>query len=290
MPDRKQTGPGSFILVYFVLSSLLLQAQDYRNDTLRIFFPNDRMELSPAALHDLDSILPMIIRNKKAPLILNGYADYTGTPERNQYLSDGRATALQQYLISRGIDSLRLLQCKGLGAITPAHLPETGKGIATHRKAELIIRWPVAKGKAKESKPAPKTPQQINLDNVKPGDQIVLPNLNFEGGRHVLLGISLPALSDVAKALKAHPNIKIEIQGHICCDSVNPDGYDSDTRTNELSLNRAHHIYTQLTRMGIDSSRMTYKGFGGKQRLIKNERTESDRIRNRRVEIKILSN
>jgi len=264
-------------------------AQEYRNDTLRVFFPNDRMELSPQAILALDSILPMILRNKKAPLSIEGYADYTGTAERNYVLADGRAKVVREYLTSKGIDSLRLRNSKGLGAIEPQQKPLT-KGIPQHRKAELIIRWPVAKGRGKENKTEIKPPPSLNLDNVKPGDQIVLPNLNFEGGRHELLGISLPALSDVAKALKAHPNIKVEIQGHICCDSVSPDGYDSDTRTNELSLNRAHQIYTLLSRMGVDSTRMSYRGFGGKKRLIKNERSETDRMRNRRVEIKILSN
>lgn len=290
LPDNPKTAVKPFFILSFCFLVISVSAQEFRNDTVRVFFPNDRMELSQQALNSLDSLLPMILRNKKAPLRIEGYADYTGTPGRNEYLSSGRALSVKQYLVNKGIDSLRLANSKGMGTIEPKQKPQNLTGIPQHRKAELIVQWPVAK-KNVAKKPVSKKPETtLNLEKMKVGEKIVLPNVNFEPGRHFLLSQSYPVLSEVSKILKEHPNIKIEIQGHICCDSVSADGYDSDTKTNELSLNRAKYVYSQLNKMGIDSTRMTYKGFGGKVRLKKAELTTMDQMRNRRVEIKIISN
>jgi outer membrane protein OmpA-like peptidoglycan-associated protein len=265
-----------------------VSAQEYRTDTLRVFFPNDRMELSPQALHVLDSLLPMILRNKKAPLSIEGYADYTGTPERNIYLSDGRARVVKEYLISKGIDSLRLRNSRGHGAIEPPMKPVTTKGVPQHRKAELIVQWPV--GKQKPKVPVSEQKKEITIENLKKGGKIVLPNVNFEGGRHTLLASAYPTIKQLSEILKQHSGIRFEIQGHICCTQGKQDGYDADDNTQTLSLNRAKVVYDMLIGYGIDSTRMTYKGYGGAVRLIKEERTEADRMMNRRVEIKVLSN
>ncbi len=90
--------------------------------------------------------------------------------------------------------------------------------------------------------------------------------------------------------LQEHQNIKIEIQGHVCCLDYQKfdDGWDRDTRTYNLSINRAEHIYKYLIHNGIDSTRLSYKGFGGAFRLIEPELNEEDRIQNRRVEILVV--
>ena len=49
------------------------------------------------------------------------------------------------------------------------------------------------------------------------------------------------------------------------------------------------HAWDYLQKNGIDASRVTAKGMGAKERLVYPEETDEDRIKNRRVEIKIIS-
>jgi flagellar motor protein MotB len=118
----------------------------------------------------------------------------------------------------------------------------------------------------------------------------VLKQLSFAGGRHVLLPESVSVLEDLCSILKEHPSMKIEIQGHVCCTSIEPDGFDVDTHTNNLSVNRAKSVFHYLSvECGIDASRLSYKGFGGSQKITLDESTEALQQINRRVEVKILA-
>jgi outer membrane protein OmpA-like peptidoglycan-associated protein len=89
--------------------------------------------------------------------------------------------------------------------------------------------------------------------------------------------------------LKDHPTYKIELDGHVCCQPEwdLTDALDFDSGDNHLSLNRAKAVYDYLVRNGIDASRLSYKGFGGRFHLVP-ENTEEDALKNRRVEIRII--
>jgi outer membrane protein OmpA-like peptidoglycan-associated protein len=65
------------------------------------------------------------------------------------------------------------------------------------------------------------------------------------------------------------------------------DGLDWDTGEEKLSVNRARVVYDYLIKSGIDSTRLSYAGFGSGRKLVK-EVTERDRMLNRRVEMKII--
>ena len=66
------------------------------------------------------------------------------------------------------------------------------------------------------------------------------------------------------------------------------DGYDMDTKTYELSVNRAKEVYTFLLRSGIDPRRMSYEGRGSNEKLYAVEVNDQQRTANRRVEIVIV--
>jgi len=85
-----------------------------------------------------------------------------------------------------------------------------------------------------------------------------------------------------------NPTLEIEIHGHICCMAGPEDGLDIDTKTEDLSVNRARAIYEYLIKNGIEPQRLKYKGFGHSRPLIYPEDTEERRTTNRRVEIKIV--
>jgi len=146
-----------------------------------------------------------------------------------------------------------------------------------------------AKKIIKQQTPA-KRPKALIRENFTPNSTIELPNLLFQGGRHYLINQSTASLDTLVKILKEKPNLIIEIQGHVCCTSYEADGFDWDTRTDNLSVNRAEAIKIYLIQKGISSTRLKTKGFGGSQKLFPDEVNIYQRGRNRRVEIKVLSN
>jgi len=82
--------------------------------------------------------------------------------------------------------------------------------------------------------------------------------------------------------LQKNPNLKIEIQGHLCC---------MPTDRLDLSTQRAKAINNFLIANGVDERRLTYKGFGSSQPVFAlPEINESQRAANRRVEIMIVAN
>lgn len=126
------------------------------------------------------------------------------------------------------------------------------------------------------------------LQDSKAGESVVLSEIHFEEGRHVLVKSSKPALTAMLDALKAMPSLQLEIQGHMCCDdALTVDGFDIDTKEFMLSYNRAKTVYDFLVQNGIDASRLTYKGYGTRKRLVSPEKTDKDRDKNRRVEFLI---
>lgn len=118
---------------------------------------------------------------------------------------------------------------------------------------------------------------------AKKKEIIRLNSIRFYLDTAKIIELSKPVLEELVKILKENPNLKIEIQGHICCQFVD------DLRG--LSSQRAKAIYTYLIQNEIDKKRLTYKGYGVLKPIHKipeeNSKEEQD---NRRVEILIIEN
>jgi flagellar motor protein MotB len=67
------------------------------------------------------------------------------------------------------------------------------------------------------------------------------------------------------------------------------DGWDIETKKQDLWVQRAKYVYDFLARCGIDTTRMSYRGFGAHGKIFPHEENSELMMRNRRVEIKILS-
>jgi outer membrane protein OmpA-like peptidoglycan-associated protein len=168
------------------------------------------------------------------------------------------------------------------------------------KKSDFLISNPKKNKKKKvllktnNSRPkiikAAKKPKALKPENFTPNTTIALPNLLFQGGRHFLVSASNPSLKTLIAILKNKPEIKVEIQGHVCCTTYQDDGYDWDTRTHNLSVTRARAIKAFLVKNGISSTRLKIKGFGGSRKLFPMEENIYQRQQNRRVEIMVLPN
>ncbi|MCX6319667.1 MAG: OmpA family protein [Bacteroidetes bacterium] len=131
--------------------------------------------------------------------------------------------------------------------------------------------------------------KQINDTASKAGTNIVLKNLNFEGGRHYFLPESLPILEELLQVMKENPKLVIRVEGHVCCLDNSEDGMDIDLNQNNLSVTRAKAVRDYLIQNGISTSRVSYTGLAHTQPIYPYpEKTEEEQTANRRVEIRII--
>jgi outer membrane protein OmpA-like peptidoglycan-associated protein len=117
---------------------------------------------------------------------------------------------------------------------------------------------------------------------AKVGEKIKLENMNFYINTFAIMPQSRAKMYELLTVMKSYPDMKIQIQGHICC-------VTKDVR--DLATQRAKAIYKFLEYNEIDKSRMTFVGYGSDRPLYSiPEKSEEEREANRRVEIEIISN
>jgi outer membrane protein OmpA-like peptidoglycan-associated protein len=98
----------------------------------------------------------------------------------------------------------------------------------------------------------------------------------FDVNKSTIKPESMGALNEIAKLMKAHNDLKFEIDGH-----TDSDG--NDDANMKLSQSRADAVKEQLVKLGIDEGRLTTKGFGESKPIDKNDNAEG-KANNRRVE------
>ncbi len=291
------------ILVCSVLLYNLAFTQIDSSQT-KLYFQFNSFKLNDLAKNNLNDL----IKNDSAEIIykISGYTDQVGSLSYNDTLSLKRANSVFNYLVLNGINTKRVSELIGFGkrrlqsfdTLSIEKINQLNRYVSIWSFKKIVNKISIKDTLSKIDIIKLNIPSQVennikvnSFENrVNSGDSvIILENLNFEKNRHILLGKSIPLLGEVLTAMKNNDSLKIEIQGHICCiDSNEFDGLDFDTDERSLSLNRARAVYDYLVSHGIQSTRLSYKGFGSKKRLVFPELTEFDAIKNRRVEFKIL--
>ena len=110
--------------------------------------------------------------------------------------------------------------------------------------------------------------------------KIVLRGVNFDFDKSNIRADARPILDEAISTLKQYKEITLSVEGHT--DSVGTEAYNQ-----KLSERRAKSVADYLAKGGIDSKRMTEKGFGESQPVASNDTAEG-RAENRRVELKIV--
>lgn len=82
----------------------------YFNSTIgdRVLFAVDQSTLSPEARNILSGQVGWLQTNSSYAILVEGHADEQGTREYNLALSAKRASAVQQYMISQGVQASRI--------------------------------------------------------------------------------------------------------------------------------------------------------------------------------------
>lgn len=121
----------------------------------------------------------------------------------------------------------------------------------------------------------------IPLQPIEANASIVLKNIFFDFNKYDLKPESTFELDNIYELLKENPTLKIQISGHT--DNI---GKATDNMT--LSNNRAQAVVKYLVGKGIEPQRLTFKGYGATQPVADNT-TEEGRAKNRRTELKVIS-
>jgi outer membrane protein OmpA-like peptidoglycan-associated protein len=285
----------------FVFFSLGLFAQEQ----VSFFFDSDRWALSPAQQKIL---IDWMAGNPEVKIVgIHGFTDEDGTTGYNDTLARKRVDHIFQAIKGK----MKIREDFKTRSFGEKH--RLSKIKAENRKVTLFYLLPKdlpreneILGIKPETVPAPRQPRnfpdKITVDNpngtksefkldrafmkqvdqARPGEKLTLQNLNFRINTFAIMPESRGKLYELLLVMQQNPSLKIDIQGHLCCQPV--DRLD-------LSTQRAKAVVGFLTANGIERSRLSYKGFGSTQPIYPlPERTDEERAANRRVEVFVVAN
>lgn len=289
------------LIVIFAFSNRM-----HSQEAFSVYFDSNKNDLKKAQSERLESF---IASNKEVKIVaINGYTDEDGTTSFNDSLAQRRVNFIYNIVKSK----LKIRDDFKTRSFGEKHIHSKNK--AENRKVDIY--YIEAKDLAREDeilgikkeipikkpKVKPVFTDKISLSNpngtkselvldvafmervseAKPGEKIVLENLNFQLNTFAITNDSRSKLYELLEIMRKNPQMKIQIQGHICC--MTNDKQD-------LSTKRAKAITKFLGVNGIEDERVTFKGFGVTQPIYAiPEKSEEERAANRRVEIEIVEN
>lgn len=121
---------------------------------------------------------------------------------------------------------------------------------------------------------------KINLDPIVIDKTIVMENIYYDFNKWNIRSDAALELDKLVTIMMDNPDISIELSSHT--DTRAGDDYNLD-----LSQKRAKSAVDYIISKGVDSERITAKGYGETQLIIKNAKTEEEHQVNRRTEFKV---
>lgn len=109
-----------------------------RISALALFYSN-KADLRPDALPELDKVAEWFASHPDAKADIEGHTDNTASAAYNQSLSERRALAVRDYLVSKGVSPDRLSYA-GYGFSRPVAPNDTPEGRQKNRRVEIKVR------------------------------------------------------------------------------------------------------------------------------------------------------
>ncbi|MBN1416462.1 MAG: OmpA family protein [Bacteroidales bacterium] len=156
IPQPKQYGVEIVARNYMLYLDILdLSKESYRKEIVRnfklepieigakmilknIFFEFGKSTLKTESYIQLDNVVLLMKSTPGLRIEISGHTDNVGSAKANQKLSEDRARAVVDYLVSRGIDIIRL-EYKGYGFTQPVASNSTPEGRSQNRRVEFKI-------------------------------------------------------------------------------------------------------------------------------------------------------
>jgi outer membrane protein OmpA-like peptidoglycan-associated protein len=108
--------------------------------TEKISFLWDSAKLEDSSYPALDEVVRALQDNRGFKVQVDGHASSDGDDAHNMTLSDQRAAAVLDYLVSKGVAKDRLIS-KGFGSTVPAQTNTTIAGRESNRRVEFIVEF-----------------------------------------------------------------------------------------------------------------------------------------------------
>ncbi len=121
----------------------------------------------------------------------------------------------------------------------------------------------------------------VRLDDLELNKTFTLENIYYDLDKYNIRSDAAEELDKLVQILKDNPTIKIELASHT-------DARATDAYNNNLSQQRAQSAVNYLISRGIETERLTAKGYGERQLIVQNAKTEEEHQRNRRTEFTVL--
>lgn len=267
----------NFLFILFFAFSFVAFAQD----TTSFYFESGKFELSQK---ENERLLKWISENSTSKILaIHGFTDEVGSSQANDTLSQNRVNFIFEKV--NGKVKIR----EDFKTISFGENFKRDEVQAKNRRASIFYLQ--EKDLAKENEILGLEEGEIVIPEDLPlhekvklarvGTKIKLKNINFFQNTFQTTPESQASLYDLLFVMQNNPNLKIQIQGHICC-------VDIDRR--HLSLDRAKQVRRFLQWKGIPPGRVSVTGFGTTRPLYPiPEDNEEQAAANRRVEIEILS-
>jgi len=121
--------------IHHIADTLLLNKSYVLNN---IYFDSDKSEMLPSSFTALNELTDLLNKNLSMEIEIDGFTDTIGSVNYDQFLSEERAKAVMDYLVSRGISVTRL-SYKGYGSDHAIATNSTEEGRLKNRRVEFKI-------------------------------------------------------------------------------------------------------------------------------------------------------
>jgi outer membrane protein OmpA-like peptidoglycan-associated protein len=105
-----------------------------------VLFESGKAELKPVATAKLAQVADALTTSDpNSSIKVEGYTDSQGSQKFNEKLSQDRAEAVRQFLVSRGVASDRV-RAEGMGPAKPVADNKSPEGRANNRRVEIVVQ------------------------------------------------------------------------------------------------------------------------------------------------------
>lgn len=257
------------------------------------YFPPSLKEPTQYSAHQFDQFKQSIDNGQVHILEINAFTDSSGSALANYTLATARLTyftsrlfidssvklnayALQRpYILNEALNSRRVDIIYKTSPRSASDIDKSVQNNASLNEEQTIENYAIEDlGNDPEALNDPKTEKNEMTESVSANIPFII-NVQFKEGTSQILPISYREVTQVAQFMNENPQLKAEIRGHVCCG-----------KNIRMSKSRAKSVYKRLIKIGISKDRLSYIGKSNTEPLVYPEITETDRQKNRRVDVK----
>ena len=259
----------SFLMIYTLAANAQVKVKSY-------YFNAGTVDYTDASKKDIDSFVVLNTKKYVQVIEINGFVEESESKKAKKLASARIDTFVNQFKLQTheitinnyGNKKERVpFEVMGWDRIDVYyHIDDFGLTIrdeATLKKSE----------KDTSDRKMMNLPKKTSEDRDDFGVPQVIP-IEFKGGTNKVLKESLHYLDALVDTMTNNTFLTAHIRGHVCCGN-----------NQRISEKRAKAVYKYLVKHGIESHRLTYKGYSNTLPLVFPERTQADRAKNRRVDI-----